>query len=66
MKGKAQECSRRHGISDPIQLVIACRCRGCDGELHCDGVVATGVTGLLTCTMCGCAYAIPATKEIRR
>lgn len=68
MKGKTQVqiCNERHGLSNPLQLVIACKCEGCDGELHSDGINATGTLGFLICTVCQCAYVISAMKEIRR
>lgn len=65
-KTQAEACSDRHGLSNPLQLVIACKCDGCDGELHSDGINATGTQGFLVCTACGCTYTILATKEIRR
>lgn len=65
-KSQPSACSARHGRGDPSLLVIACRCAGCDGELHSDGVAAIGAHGLLVCTACGCAYMVAATQEIRR
>jgi hypothetical protein len=65
-KAQAQACDGRHGLSNPLQLVIACKCEGCDGELHADGINTTDTLGFLVCTVCECAYVISATKEIRR
>lgn len=65
-KPQAEVCDERHGLSNPLRLVIACKCEGCDGELHSDGINATGTSGFLICTVCACTYEIPATKEIRR
>jgi hypothetical protein len=65
-KSAAEVCSEHHGLSNPLMLVIACKCSGCDGELHCDGINATGALGFLICTACRCVYTIGATKEIRR
>lgn len=55
-----------HGFSNPRQLVIACRCKDCGGDLHSEGVDAKGTSDYLVCTVCGCVYVIPAKKEIRR
>lgn len=51
------------GLTNPIQLVIACRCDGCAGELHGDGLNTLGTLGFLTCTVCKCAYTISAAQE---
>jgi hypothetical protein len=59
-------CSGRHGTAAPLMLVIACRCKGCEGELHCASIDALGTQSLLRCTVCRCAYTISATKEVRR
>jgi hypothetical protein len=65
-KSPAAVCDARHGLSNPRMLVIACRCEGCEGELHADGTNAIGTLCFLICTTCRCAYTIEATKEIRR
>jgi hypothetical protein len=64
-KSPSQACAERRGFTNPLQLVIACRCEGCEGELHSDGINATGTLGFLVCTVCRCAYTISATKEVR-
>lgn len=63
---RARGCSERRGLADPQPLVIACKCDGCDGELHCDSIDVVGSQGSLICTVCRCVYTIPATREIRR
>ncbi len=65
-KSQAEVCNERHGLSNPLRLVIACRCEGCEGELHADGPNTMGTLCFLVCTSCSCAYTITATKEIRR
>jgi hypothetical protein len=63
---QALACEEHHGATNPLRLVIACKCGGCDGELHSDGISATEKQGFLICTVCRCTYEIGATKEIRR
>lgn len=65
-KTQAEVCNERHGLSNPRCLVIACKCEGCDGEPHSDGINATVTLGFLIYTVCACTYEIPATREIRR
>jgi hypothetical protein len=65
-KFPATRCRKPHGIDDPLTLVIACKCGGCEGELHSDGIRATATRGFLICTTCGCVYTIGAVEEIRR
>lgn len=45
---------------DPRQLVIACKCDSCEGELRGDRI------GVLICSACGCIYAISTTRESAR
>lgn len=65
-KTQRQSCDELHGLSNPLQLVIACRCEGCDGDLRSDGINVTGTHGFLICSTCRCAYMIAANKEVRR
>lgn len=66
MKTQAQICDEHHGFTNPLKLVIACKCDGCDGELWSDGINATGTIGFLICSTCRCTYEIAANKEVRR
>lgn len=63
-KSQAEVCDERHGLSNPLVLVIACKCDGCEGELLADGTNTTGKLCFLVCTVCRCAYTIAATREI--
>jgi hypothetical protein len=68
MRAKAQAavCSDRQGLNPAPMLVIACRCAGCEGELHADGTNTHETLCFLVCTACSCAYTITATKEKQR
>jgi hypothetical protein len=62
-KAQRQPCAEQHG--QPLTLVIACRCKGCEGELHNHNINASGTLGFLVCTACNCVYAIAVTQKPR-
>lgn len=63
-KAQAEACGGRHGLSNPLPLVIACRCVGCEGELHADVINARVTRGYLICSVCRCTYAITASSRV--
>jgi len=65
-QAQVEACNERRGLNNPLMLVIACKCSGCDGELHADDTNTRGTLCFLVCTTCRCAYTITATKEIRQ
>lgn len=66
VKTQDQICDEQHGFTNPRRLVIACKCGGCEGELHSDGTNVTGTLSFLICTVCRCTYEIAAAKKSPR
>ena len=63
MTTQAEKCLEAHGYTNPLKLVIACKCDGCDGELQSDGINSAKTLAFLMCSVCGCTYTIAAHKK---
>jgi hypothetical protein len=63
-KTQSQICYERESFNNPLKLVIACKCGGCEGDLRSDGTNVAGTLGFLICSICKCTYEIEANKEV--
>ena len=46
-KTQSQICYERESFNNPLKLVIACKCGGCEGDLRSDGTNVAGTLGFL-------------------